>query len=365
MTRDDRRALSRKDDLRSLSPKLADEAGFSLAEMLVALAVSLVVSGAVFGLLGSAQNAFRREPMVADRQAAIRLAMDRIQRDIATAGLGMVPFVQAFTDGLDGGGPLTFPAVIEPAASRGERTDVLEIVGNDGRCPRFELCAPAGPGGASLAASILPVCLSSVTTTSGSFVYVGDRGAPGDPARYAIEFSRGLGSAPACVGGTRLSFAGTTNHNPEAGFCGGSPGDQCTFMMPVQVVGYAIAADSDGMPALFRSDTGWAARDGTPYGPPPGGNWELIARGIEDLQVEYLNGSGIWSANPGVVAAPNYETIVQQVRVTLSARALSRGLQGETASAAGIALRGQLTTVTAPRAALSALKDAAPAPLWE
>ena len=75
------------------------EAGFSMVELLVAMVMTLMVSGAIFGLLTGGQNAFRREPEMTDRQQNIRISMDLINRDGAGAGAGMVPFVQAFTNG--------------------------------------------------------------------------------------------------------------------------------------------------------------------------------------------------------------------------------------------------------------------------
>ena len=62
------------------------QSGFSLVELMVAMTVTLIVSGAIYGLLASGGNAFRREPEVADRQQNIRLAMDLITRDVYTAG---------------------------------------------------------------------------------------------------------------------------------------------------------------------------------------------------------------------------------------------------------------------------------------
>ena len=75
------------------------ESGFSLIELLVAMLVTMIVSGAIFTLLNAGQGAFRREPELTDRQQNIRLAMDMIQRDIATAGAGMDPFEQSFSAG--------------------------------------------------------------------------------------------------------------------------------------------------------------------------------------------------------------------------------------------------------------------------
>ena len=73
------------------------ELGFSMVELMVAMVVTLVVSGAIFGLLTVGGNAFRREPEVADRQQNIRIAMDAIFRDIQNAGSGMPLVSQAFT----------------------------------------------------------------------------------------------------------------------------------------------------------------------------------------------------------------------------------------------------------------------------
>ncbi|HEX9190342.1 MAG TPA: hypothetical protein VGB87_24915, partial [Vicinamibacteria bacterium] len=92
--------------------------------------------------------------------------------------------------------------------------------------------------------------------------------------------------------------------------------------------------------------------------------WEIIARGIEDLQVEYQNGAG-WQDEPGLVscgtacAAPGQaeiDTIIRRVRVRLSARVVGGGeLTGESTSAVGTAVRGQLETEVAPRAAATSL----------
>jgi hypothetical protein len=85
-----------------------------------------------------------------------------------------------------------------------------------------------------------------------------------------------------------------------------------------------------------------------------------VARGIEDMQVEYMNGSGAWAGNAGPVTCSgtctsptlaDWNSIVRQVKVTLSARAVEPRLQGETTSAQGAAVRGQLSAVIAPRAA--------------
>ena len=49
-----------------------DQAGFSLIELMVAMVVTLIVTGAIYGLLAGGQSAFRREPQLADRQQNTR-----------------------------------------------------------------------------------------------------------------------------------------------------------------------------------------------------------------------------------------------------------------------------------------------------
>ena len=104
------------------------------------------------------------------------------------------------------------------------------------------------------------------------------------------------------------------------------------------------------MPNLWRSPSGFVDEDGN------FSSGQLVARGIENLQVEYRDGnSASFKASPELVNA-TLANVVREVRVTLGARALSRKLQGETAGgAAGTALRGQLVSTITPRAALVAL----------
>ena len=110
--------------------------GFSLVELTIAMLVTLIVSGAIFGLLSGGNAAFRREPELSDRQQNVRVAMDLIQKDIGNAGMQMSDFVQAFTpgDGPQGAAP---PALngAGPMGPNGQNSDFLQIFGNTGECP--------------------------------------------------------------------------------------------------------------------------------------------------------------------------------------------------------------------------------------
>jgi Tfp pilus assembly protein PilW len=62
--------------------------GFSLLEVVIATALTTVLVAGVFALVNPAQGAFATEPEVADMQQRLRVAVDTLRRDLATAGAG-------------------------------------------------------------------------------------------------------------------------------------------------------------------------------------------------------------------------------------------------------------------------------------
>ena len=262
---------------------------------MVAMTVTLIVAGAIYGLLAGGQNAFRREPELADRQQNVRIAMDLIRRDVLDAGSGMVPFVQAFTNGLDGAG--IAPATGQPTGASGAATDVIEMLTTDGNCQEIVLgAAPSAPAGPYASNEMLPACFPD--NTRNAFVYVG--GSAGDRLNYGVVLAtadRPTGTAPFQI----LPLApAVANVEPAArGFCGvaalGTPASTCVRSLAVEVVRYAIAPDpaDASVPSLWRSSTGRFDGSGNVVANPPGGNWQLVARGIEDLQIRYRNGAGL------------------------------------------------------------------------
>jgi hypothetical protein len=140
------------------------------------------------------------------------------------------------------------------------------------------------------------------------------------------------------------------------------------YLYQGRVVRYRIAPSNDVNdpgPALWRSETGRYATAGAIALEPgeggfPGASspWELVARGIEDLQVEYMPGDLLWYNQPPVSTSPDWNSLVRQVRITLSARTAATNLQGQTTAGGGApnAVRGQLSTTVTPRAALQELQ---------
>jgi hypothetical protein len=129
----------------------------------------------------------------------------------------------------------------------------------------------------------------------------------------------------------------------------------------MQIARYEIRVDAQGVPNLWRSPTGGLGLGSSGNCNPEGDNngfddWVLVARGIEDMQVRYRTGNG-WADVPEIVVPGTANTITREVQVTLSARSLAPILQGESVSAQGQAVRGQVTRTITPRTALLGLQE--------
>jgi prepilin-type N-terminal cleavage/methylation domain-containing protein len=359
--------------------------GFSLIELMIAMTVTLIVSGAIYGLLTSGGNAFRREPEVADRQQNIRAAMDLISRDVFAAGAQLPTFAQVFTrndpagvcaaslNGCGVAGTMGAAAATARGADA-EETDVLEIVSADEQCPQQTVCSTAilgGTAGRFVVREARPACLRApglVLLTDNRLFTVQSAAIPS-------------GAAQTCLGGASPP---NTNLDLTAGllpWTAGLPAPSTdvppalpvVFLYRAKIVRYRIAPSTDPLdtaPALWRSESGRYGTTGavaTEPGAPgftltAGSPWELVARGIEDLQVEFQAeanaGAGGWDNEPPAAVLDDWTRLVRQVRVTLSARATAANLQGQTAGAGGApdAVRGQLSTVVTPRAAWNDLQ---------
>jgi prepilin-type N-terminal cleavage/methylation domain-containing protein len=390
--------------------------GFSMVELMVAMTVTLIVSGAIYGLLTSGGNAFRREPEMADRQQNIRIAMDSIARDVESAGGGAPLVGQVFTQSdtlpapgatgagapyLNGAGPQGVMGAAGQAlrgatpsgagADTSDNSDFLEIVSGEAACPAYRVCTNTAT----------PPSLNGLaeTITTREFIPVSEcllnPGNPGSQGLVLITNNTLFAIQPATLNPAGANCGGAAGTNGSMALGAALPEWQAAVGIVTQpllyrakVVRYMIAPGldpSDTAPALWRSETGryTAAGAASPLPVLGATNWQVIARGIEDLQVEYLNGgttgfNGLWANNPGVIPpcaaggcdAPAYNSVIRRVRVTLSARALVANLQGQTVPAGGAgpnAVRGQLVSVITPRAAVMGLttSTASPVSRWQ
>jgi Tfp pilus assembly protein PilV len=315
------------------------QAGFSFIELMVAMVATMIITGAVFKLVTAGNSAFRREPEMSDRQQQIRVAMNVIAEDIMRAGQSMPEFMQVFKDGLNGVGPM---------GSTGSNTDEIEML-TSSDCPVLTVCSSDGVNVVSRQG--LTPCYNLPTVAI--LVDTGDFAA-GEPPKMGAFWAvdPGAGKVSNCGGpGGQNGHVNLPPGQSDLNYPGG-PGFDPDYMLVGAVARYRVNIDADGVPNLQRSPTGGIDRDGHP--------WQTIARGIEDLQVEYLNGSGVWADEPGDVECAGtcenptqaeLDSIIRKVRVRLSARALAPNLQGATSSAVGAAVRGELISEYAPKAA--------------
>jgi prepilin-type N-terminal cleavage/methylation domain-containing protein len=366
------------------------ERGFSLIELLIAMTVTLIVSGAIYGLLASGSSAFQREPEMADRQQNIRIAMDLVARDVFNAGAALPTFSQVFTrfdpagpcagaNGLNGCGVTgTMGPAAAAARSPGdggdpsEATDVLEVVSTDEQCPLQTVCNAVVPGTAGTYTSRegIPGCLRLpgllLLTDNTSFLV--------QPGQAMVGGGACPGGAAPPNGNLTLGVLPEPFRPPAAPLPSPAPGVWPPVATPViylyqaRVARYRIGPSLDPLdptPALWRSETGRYATDGTlalePGDPGftlAGSPWEQVARGIEDLQIEYMGGDSLWRNQPPLSTTNDWNSLVRQARITLSARASAANVAGATAAGGGApaALRGQLSTTVTPRAAFNELQ---------
>lgn len=360
----------------------SDESGFSLVELTVALVVTLIVSGAIYGLLASGQSAFRREPELADRQQNARVAMDLIMKDIGNAGSGVPPQVQVFTPGLNAFGAA-------PMGLGGVRTDELEMLTNDGGRDNEPACHSPGDGSSSqvrlvrntgtLTGPVLIVMEDGTWTMRNIVSQSTDSSSAGNcdgTSKTAVNFNQGAGDPTAmntAVGTCRPNAFGVGNAGSPAD--GGSsiancpseaagPGPCCqvTEISFTQLVRYRIRNDANQVPMLERSTSSDLSCGAFPC-------FQTVARGIEDLQVRYVTAAGATTDAAPAVLSTNWGTLITQVQVTLSSRSEALNVQGATADATlGNRIRGRLSWTGSPRSTLIALTrqpSPSPTPLWK
>src|SRR6185295_4682638 len=149
------------------------ERGFSLIEMVTALAVMMAAIGGILSILHPAQGSFVTEPEVADLQQRLRVAQDTLYKDLVMAGAGaylggqtgsliyffppVLPFRQGAIGGAPAGafarsGPLppdttdTVTVIYVPSTTA-QTTLANDVVGGGLMSVNVESDCPRNPGG--------------------------------------------------------------------------------------------------------------------------------------------------------------------------------------------------------------------------
>ncbi len=361
------------------------QAGFSLVELLVAMVITMIVTASIFTLLSSGEGAFKVQPERTDIQQNGRSAMDMIMSDISSAGVSMPNFTQVFTPGLNacagcpnGGSPMGVIALTPIAnPTTPEVADELEMVTNPENFPNETVCNTLGatPGVQNGTNPVLqrnppifttfPVGVIIVTTGTSN-----PPTAANTPPLWAAQQVTGYSGGPGPCTGTQQGVTFTSGGAcavgpaPTFGTALGASAATCSVasISLGAVVHYRIRPDPvDGIPCLWRLSTKNLAA-----------GYQIVARGIDDMQVQYVQANGAVSdPAPPVVQAnfppvqADFAQLVTQVRVRLSARSTLRGnIQGQTTVSGTSALRSQIGSTGSPRAALFALTQQAGTPQW-
>lgn len=98
------------------------KSGFSLVEMVVAMAIMVTMTGAIFELMNPAYGLFQAQPDASDLQQRVRVSTDAIFKDLVSAGAGTggrLPGVMPFRRGTDAPDP--------PGTFFADRVSVLSI----------------------------------------------------------------------------------------------------------------------------------------------------------------------------------------------------------------------------------------------
>ena len=105
--------------------------GFSLVELLVAMAITIVVTAATLSLIGPTHDMFQVQPETADLHQRLRVGVDALQRDLMMAGAGMYaagtvgPLHQALAPVMP---YRTFGTASDPARGTYFRTDAISLL---------------------------------------------------------------------------------------------------------------------------------------------------------------------------------------------------------------------------------------------
>ena len=348
------------------------QSGFSLIELMVAMVVTLFIVGAVVGLLTSGQSSFKTQPERTDRQQNIRVAMDVIMRDVGAAGVGMPPFMQTFQRNLNNIGPANDPD------AAGQLTDQIALFANVEGHPKEDACNYPGKHSSHVFMNSgntrVPPGPALVIMKDGSWVmrnatdmqqnqsntHSGD--CEGSTEKHAdIDFSAGKDTmVPQLNQGSGLcepNAAYPTLESPE--ITNGTSTCEVDYITAGDFVQYMICTPPTatfcptgeaGVPNLYRNINL--------------SGWQVLARGVEQLQVQYATVNGVTADNqPAQIIPGTYTTLTTEVRVTLASRTSAGKFQGASTAVQGpMAIRASLTSQASPRIALWRLTEESPAP---
>lgn len=266
--------------------------GFTLVELMVAIAITGIVTAAGFTFFNNTFNFSVLHKRTIDMQRETRVGIDILSRDIRLAGFGMIdPMVGAFQSAV----PIIQAGNnVDPDPSgAASKLDRITVVG--GYQGVGTLSAAANNGAAQISINFFPgvsaASLVGQTITLEGFYY---------------------GTVTSRVGATNtFNVSPALNRNYST----------LNTVVVIQRVTYRVAIPAgETEPALYRDVD--LNNDGVVD------QSDIIASGIEDLQFAYLLSDGTEVNSPPAIVLPRTGTQISAVRVSL----LVRGKDPKTAA---------------------------------
>ncbi len=307
-------------------PNAARAAGFSLIEVLVAIALTIIVLYAVYSMLTLGQTGFRRENEVAMMQMSTRAGMQRMSRELSMAGYRTPPMSATLWN--DGGG---------------DNPDEITIIYAD---PDVPLARPlpcgttgqgsgggGGPCGTIGQSSTLfidpdsfdPAPVDPETAYQEGMVLMAieteDCNGDGQPGIFPFELTQ-----PPIL--TTASGKPTLrlNHNPgnastdlnEPGGFNRQVQEDCALIGRFRVISYRVSGPPPvGNPTLERRDLS------------EGSGWLAVAHNVENLQIQYgVGDSQVLLDVPPQTPNDDPQTWINRVSLSLTGRTESTNLRG-------------------------------------
>ena len=247
--------------------RLRKNEGVTLIELLVAMAISAILIAAIYRTFISQQKTYTVQEQVVDMQQNVRVAINKMMREIRMAGFGNVSDVLSLSGGVNG-----FTQEITPGSNSFGNT--ITIVGGFKQIRRDNRD---------------PILIASA---SGNQITL----------NYATDEFDGNAHRFICIGGIESNTVQSRSERiltlDEPLRYTHPPG---TPIYKIHAITYGLRNNDDGVRVLFRDlypNTVSSQRD-------------TVAENIENLQFEYLDANGITTTNPGDI---------RMIRVTTTAR---------------------------------------------
>ncbi len=244
--------------------------GYSFIELLVALAATVIVMGAVFGLLAQGSGTHNDEMERSDLQAQARAALQMLSQDVLMAGGDLPPEIPAFRN------------FQSPLAVRQGSLGGLEIVGN--------VEDDAGSGGATPVVSFdgrfAKLGAESTRFLRGDLVLLYDDEPTDGKWMFALVESVAGGASPEMTlltaPGGRIDDVDPPVVLPDSIDSYNRPTPESGFVTPVTVIGYGLEGNPDAPESMRNSlwrQVNWGERVDVAH--------------IEDLEIRYFVGGTV------------------------------------------------------------------------